>query len=99
MAERDGRPLRVEVVYALPERQTLLTLYVAAGTTLAEAVTASAIAAIHPEIDLAATRVGIFGKFSAPDTVLHDGDRVELYRPLVADPKEARRARARKRQD
>jgi putative ubiquitin-RnfH superfamily antitoxin RatB of RatAB toxin-antitoxin module len=99
MAERRERALRVEIVYALPERQTLLALYVPAGTTLAGAVSASGITTLHPEIDLATAKVGIFGKLASADTVLHGGDRVEIYRPLVADPKEARRARAAKRQD
>lgn len=99
MADRDSRALRVEIVYALPERQTLLALYVPAGTTLAEAVSASSITTLHPEIDLATAKVGIFGKLATPDTVLHGGDRVEIYRPLTADPKEARRVRAARRRD
>jgi putative ubiquitin-RnfH superfamily antitoxin RatB of RatAB toxin-antitoxin module len=99
MAERRERALRVEIVYALPERQTLLALYVPAGTTLAGAVSASGITTLHPVLVVGCTKVGIFGKLATADTVLHGGDRVEIYRPLVADPKEARRARAAKRQD
>jgi uncharacterized protein len=85
--------IRVEVVYALPQEQTLLALTVPAGTTAAEAVRLSGIAGKHPEIDLPGARLGIFGKHIKPDTLLRERDRVEIYRPLVADPKDVRRRR------
>jgi putative ubiquitin-RnfH superfamily antitoxin RatB of RatAB toxin-antitoxin module len=88
----------IEVVYACPARQTLLRLDVAQGTTVGGALAASGILGLHPEIDLVQQRVGIFGQFVAHDHVLASGDRIEIYRPLLADPKAGRHARvARKR--
>ena len=86
--------IKVEVLYALPHEQTLLSVEVAQGTTLAEAVKISGMLEKYPEIDLASNKVGIFGKLSKPDAVLREKDRVEIYRPLIADPKEVRRKRA-----
>ena len=86
--------INIEVVYALPNEQTLLKRQVAAGTTVAEAVRISGVLDRHPEIDLANNKLGIFGKLTQPDTVLRDKDRIEIYRPLIADPKEVRRKRA-----
>lgn len=84
----------VEVAYAKPEKQMILTLKVAPGTTAEQAIIASGILQKFPEIDLAANKVGIFGKMVKPDTELREKDRVEIYRPLIADPKEVRRQRA-----
>lgn len=89
--------IRVEVVYALPGRQTLLEAELDAGTTVARAIVQSGILERHPEIDLERNAVGIFGRVVRPDAVLRDRDRVEIYRPLPADPKEARRRRAKRR--
>jgi putative ubiquitin-RnfH superfamily antitoxin RatB of RatAB toxin-antitoxin module len=89
--------IAIEVVYALPERQTLLKLDVTRGTTVGRALVASGILALHPEIDLVNQRVGIFGQFVENDHVLASGDRIEIYRPLVADPKASRHARVAKR--
>jgi len=86
--------IRVEVAYALPEKQALLSLTVAAGTTVVEAARQSGIAEQFEGIDLDNAKLGIFGKVVAPGQVLRDGDRVEIYRPLIADPKEVRKARA-----
>ncbi|UXY52296.1 RnfH family protein [Pseudomonas tohonis] len=88
--------IRVEVVCALAERQHLLGLDVASGTTARAAVMASGLAAEFPELDLASCPLGIFGKALAnpEERVLEEGDRVEVYRPLLADPKEVRKARA-----
>ena len=83
--------MKVEVVYALPEKQTLLALEVPAGTTVIEAVHASGILGIYPQIDIANSKLGIFGRMARPDEVLQPGERVEIYRPLKADPKEVRR--------
>lgn len=84
----------VEVVYALPGIQTLLELKVATGTTALQAIERSGILEQHPEISLDKNKIGIFGKLVKQDTVLRGNDRVEIYRALVADPKEVRRKRA-----
>ena len=86
--------IKIEVVYALAHEQTLLDVAVPQGSTLADAIKISGILEKHADIDLAKNKVGIFGKLSKPDTVLRDRDRVEIYRPLIADPKEVRRKRA-----
>ncbi|HMM47586.1 MAG TPA: RnfH family protein [Thiobacillaceae bacterium] len=86
--------LDVEVVYALPHQQTLLRVQVAEGATVEEAIRASGVLAEHPEIDLAESKVGIFSKIVKLDEKIRDRDRVEIYRPLIADPKEVRRKRA-----
>jgi len=90
--------IAVEVVYALADKQKLLRLSVPYGTTVREAAVRSGIAALFPGLDLAAAPMGIFGKAVAkPDErVLEEGERVEIYRPLIADPKEARKQRAAK---
>ena len=89
--------IAIEVAYALPERQRILALKVPAGTKMLDAAERSGIARLFEGLDLARAKMGIFGKAVAdPRThVLVDGDRVEIYRPLTADPKEARKARAR----
>lgn len=86
--------INIEVVYALPDEQILLRQSVPTGTTVAEAVLASGLLDKHPEIDLALNKLGIFGKLSKADAVVRDRDRIEIYRPLIADPKEVRRKRA-----
>jgi len=89
-------PIQVEVAYALPERQILIPLTLAAGTTAGQALSASNIASQLPDIDLAQQTIGIFGAVCTPDKVLADGDRVEIYRPLRKNPMEARRERVKK---
>jgi putative ubiquitin-RnfH superfamily antitoxin RatB of RatAB toxin-antitoxin module len=84
----------VEVAYALPKQQVVLPVKVAEGSTAEQAIQASGILARFPEIDLAENKVGVFGKLGKLDTVLREHDRVEIYRPLIADPKEVRRQRA-----
>lgn len=86
--------INVEVVYALAHEQTLLNVKVPQGATLADAIKISGIMEKHADIDLASNKVGIFGKLSKLDAVLRDRDRIEIYRPLIADPKEVRRKRA-----
>ena len=86
--------LRVEVVYAAAHEQALVELSVPPGTTVRDALALSGLATRYPELDTAAGRIGIYGQVVAEETVLRDGDRVEIYRPLIADPKEARRRRA-----
>jgi len=75
----------------LPEKQTLLSLQVPVNTTVMQAIESSGILALHPEIDLARQKLGIFGRLAKPSEALLPGDRVEIYRPLKADPKEVRR--------
>jgi len=84
----------VEVAYALAEKQSLISIEVEKGTTLKEAVEASGILDTFEEIDLSKDRVGIFSKFATLETVLREKDRVEIYRPLIADPKQVRKERA-----
>lgn len=86
--------LPVEVAYALPEKQLILKLQVAPGTTALEAIQLSGIAGYFPGLDIASSKLGIFGKVVAADTILQAHDRVEIYRPLQADPKLVRRHRA-----
>ncbi len=86
--------INIEVVYALPGEQTLLEQQVASGTTVAEAIDACGILKKFPDIDLSKNKLGIFGKLTKADAVLRDKDRIEIYRPLIADPKEVRRRRA-----
>lgn len=84
--------IRVEVVYATAEGEDLVRLTLPSAATAADAVRASGILARHPEIRL--QKIGIFGTPVPPESALADGDRVEIYRPLALDPKEARRRRA-----
>ena len=84
----------VEVAYARPEVQVILRLKVARGTSVQEAIQHSGLLERFPEIDLGENRVGIFGRLARLDAPVSPGDRVEIYRPLIADPKEVRRRRA-----
>jgi putative ubiquitin-RnfH superfamily antitoxin RatB of RatAB toxin-antitoxin module len=86
--------ISIEVAYAPPGRQILRRLSLPDGSSAADAIRASGLPAEFPEIDLARNRIGIYGKLVRPETKLHDRDRIEIYRPLQADPKEVRRARA-----
>jgi putative ubiquitin-RnfH superfamily antitoxin RatB of RatAB toxin-antitoxin module len=86
--------INVEVAYALPEKQIIRTVNVDAGTTIGAAIVLSGIMMDFPELELEEAKVGIFGKAAVMTTVLSDGERVEIYRPLIADPKEVRRKRA-----
>jgi len=89
-----GELMKVEVSYATPEEQLIIPLKVPASCTVAQAIELSAIGEHFSDIDLDAAKVGIFGKLAKLDTVLTSGDRVEIYRKLIADPKEARKKRA-----
>ncbi|MGX9698162.1 RnfH family protein [Janthinobacterium lividum] len=86
--------ITVQVCHALPDSTFLRSLNVPAGTTIEQAVALSGLLREIPAIDLAVNMVGIYGKKKTLDTVLREHDRVEVYRPLQADPKEARRRRA-----
>ena len=89
-----SKEITIEVAYAAVRGQIVLQLQVESGTTVGEAVKQSGILQQLPEIDLGLNKVGIFGKLVRTDTLLRDRDRVEIYRALIADPKEARRRRA-----
>ena len=89
MPERET--IRVEVAYALPDRQFLVAIDIDSGSTLGDAIRASGVLEAYPEIDLDKNRTGIFSRLTKLDKVLSDGDRVEIYRPLTADPREVRR--------
>lgn len=98
MPDLKGIPIQsqitVEVAYARPDKQMILTLRVDPGTSLIEAARRSGICDHFPEIDLESARMGVFGKLGKPEDPLVEGDRVEIYRPLIADPKAARRKKA-----
>ncbi len=86
--------ITVEVAYARPEEQLIVALELPAGSTLRQAVEQSGLVQRFAEIDPQRMKAGIFGKLKKPDQVLQAGDRVEIYRPLIADPKEVRKQRA-----
>ena len=90
----DTKTIGVEVAYALPQKQAIKAVDVPEGTTALEAARLSGITSQFEGIDLDEAKLGIFGKAVSPTQVLRDGDRVEIYRPLIADPKEVRKARA-----
>ncbi|MDO6385201.1 MULTISPECIES: RnfH family protein [unclassified Uliginosibacterium] len=86
--------MKIEVCYALPEKQELVSLQLAEGANIEQALKACGLLQKHPEITLEQGKFGVYGKICRLDTVLRDGDRIEIYRPLIADPKEVRRKRA-----
>ena len=87
-------PINVEVVYALPQKQEIFTVKLADGATVRQAIEGCGVLQKYPEIDLAKNKLGVFAKLAKPDSLLRDRDRVEIYRPLIADPKEVRKQRA-----
>ena len=91
--------IKIQVCYARPEQQFLLDFSVPVGTTLEQAIVQSGLLTQVPEIDLSACRVGIYNKLKPLDTIVREADRVEIYRPLLADPKESRRRRADKKSE
>jgi putative ubiquitin-RnfH superfamily antitoxin RatB of RatAB toxin-antitoxin module len=86
--------INIEVAYAVPEKQIIRAVNVDIGTTIGAAIVQSGIMVDFPNLELEDAKVGIFGKAAIMTTVLNDGDRVEIYRDLIADPKEVRRKRA-----
>ena len=86
--------ITVEVVFAKPGEQVLEQLRVPADATVETVIRSSGILERFPEIDLGTNKVGVFGKAIQLSAGLHEGDRIEIYRPLIADPKEARKKRA-----
>lgn len=96
MSETDTviKTINVEVAYAESDKQLILPVNIDVGTTVGGAIVQSGIMMKFPELDVENSKVGIFGKATKMTTVLQDTDRVEIYRPLIADPKEVRRKRA-----
>ena len=88
------KTIGIEIAYATSHTQVLMPLNVNEGTTIEEAIILSGILGQFPNIDLAQHKVGIFSKIAKLDTVVREKDRIEIYRPLLADPKEVRRKRA-----
>lgn len=88
--------IRVEVVYALPERQYLRTVRLEEGSTVEQAIVASGLLELRKDIDLKSNKVGVYSRPVKLADTISDGDRIEIYRPLIADPKELRRQRAEK---
>ncbi|CNG99500.1 RnfH family protein [Yersinia pekkanenii] len=86
--------MRVEVVYALPERQYIRIVSLEAGSTVEDAIKASGLLELRSDIDLTKNKVGVYSRPVKLGDKLNEGDRVEIYRPLIADPKELRRQRA-----
>jgi len=86
--------LLVEVLYARPEAIDRVELHLESGATVQDALQASGLLARHPELDFKVPALGVYGRVVRPEQRLADGDRVEVYQPLVADPKDARRPRA-----
>jgi len=93
-AERDNGGIHVELVYASAAALHCVSLQVDEGTTIRGAIGQSGWLEKYSEIDLEKNKVGIFNKLQEPDTLLHNNDRIEIYRPLLLDPKESRRRRA-----
>jgi putative ubiquitin-RnfH superfamily antitoxin RatB of RatAB toxin-antitoxin module len=98
MADRQDALIEVEIVYASPLIQDAVTLKVPIGTRVGPAIAMSGVAERHLGSDWHSAAVGIFGKRTSTSAVLHDHDRVEIYRPLIADPKQLRHRRARRRE-
>ncbi|HOP23616.1 MAG TPA: RnfH family protein [Gammaproteobacteria bacterium] len=90
--------INVEVAYALPEKQEIIKLQVNKKTTIEQAIKQSGLLEVYTAIDLfsedSANKVGIFSQIKSLDEIVNDGDRIEIYRPLIADPKEVRKKRA-----
>ena len=86
--------IRIEVAYALLSQQVLLQVLLPRGVTVEDAIHRSGVLVQFPEIDLVRNKVGIFSRLVKLDEIVRDKDRIEIYRPLIADPKEVRRQRA-----
>lgn len=95
----DTKTINVEVVYGTPEKQLILDVVVPLDTTVEQAIAESCMSQHFPEIDLQENKVGIWNRTCKLSDMLKDGDRIEIYRPLIADPKEIRRLRAEKAKD
>jgi putative ubiquitin-RnfH superfamily antitoxin RatB of RatAB toxin-antitoxin module len=91
-----NKKIQIEVVYGLPNKQELITLVVNQGTLLEQGIIESGILNVFDDIDLAINKVGIWNRIAKLSDELRDLDRIEIYRPLIADPKEVRKRRAEK---
>lgn len=94
MSTQETTELNIEIVYALPDKQTLLAFKVPTETTVKEGIQQSGILDKYDELNLDELTVGIFGKKTKMDQTLREKDRIEIYRPLIADPKEVRKRKA-----
>jgi putative ubiquitin-RnfH superfamily antitoxin RatB of RatAB toxin-antitoxin module len=94
MEHVDAKLITVEVAYALPDEQVIMSLEVADNTSVEQAIKRSGILERYPQINMDTDKVGIFGKICKLDATLSHKDRIEIYRPLIADPKESRRQKA-----
>lgn len=92
----NNNKIKIEVVYGLPDRQKILTLNVDEDTTIEAAIVVSGIIDSFSEIDLTIHKVGVWNRVAKLSDTLNDLDRIEIYRPLIADPKEVRKRRAEK---
>ncbi|MGF1681031.1 RnfH family protein [Photobacterium minamisatsumaniensis] len=90
----DETLIHVEVVYALPNAQRVIKLGITSDTQVKQIIEQSGVLELYPEIDLKKNKVGVYSRNVKLDATVHDGDRIEIYRPLLADPKEIRRKRA-----
>lgn len=88
--------IKIEVVYGVPDKQSILVVNVDIDCTIEDAILQSGILSLYPDIDLAKNKVGIWNHTAKLNAGLRDGDRIEIYRPLIADPKEVRKRRAEK---
>jgi len=95
-ASETEEKVTIEVVYGVPHKQKILTLCVADGTTVEQAIIDSGVIALFPEIDLTVNKVGVWNRAVKLSEVVNDLDRIEVYRPLIADPKDVRKRRAEK---
>ncbi|MEL6117791.1 RnfH family protein [Photobacterium sp. SP02] len=94
MSSEQNNLIHVEVVYALPNTQRVIKLAITPDTPVQEIIERSGVLEMYPEIDLKKNKVGVFSRTVKLDARVHEGDRIEIYRPLLADPKEIRRKRA-----
>lgn len=94
MKEGNSAQIMVELVYALPEEQTLLAFEIDEGATAEDVIKKSGILEQYPELDLTKNKIGLFSKLIKLDHLMREKDRIEIYRPLIADPKEIRKKRA-----
>jgi uncharacterized protein len=94
MASDNPATIRVEVAYARPDEQLIVPVEVPEGATLEQAIRSAKIQERFPEIQLETAKIGVFGKLSKLSAIARAGDRVEIYRPLLADPKAVRKKRA-----
>ena len=96
VSEVNGGQIAIELAFALPDEQVLLALDVPKGCTVAQAIAQSGIQQRFPSVDFSICKTGIWSRVVPDSQELKSGDRIELYRPLIADPKDARKARANK---